>query len=175
MNFNYCIFIKTWKNRTLIGNYAHPNALVWTQVWRSFAGGKLMFMFGTQKTELSLFSSINGGRKGPACVCQSLLGEWECWSFQVSKFLIHWKCQNLTLEMWFEVLTYKFHKSLTLKEKLLTWYFLHWNILFLFLKAVLKFTNEYFSNNQVNQSDYFNPQHRGSGFLQFLAFENITF
>ena len=64
---------------------------------------------------------------------------------------------------------------MTLKEKLLTWYFLHWNILFLFLGAVLKFTNEYFSNNQVNQSDYFNPQHRGFGFLQFLTFENITF
>ena len=66
---------------SIIRNYAHPNALVWTQVWMSFAGGKLMFIFGTQKTELSLFSSINGGTKGPVCVCQSLLGEWECWSF----------------------------------------------------------------------------------------------
>lgn len=84
--------------------------------------------------------------------------------------MVSCKCQNLTLEMWFEVLTYKFHKSMTLKEKLLTWYFLHWNILFSFLKAVVKFTNECFSNNQVNQGDYFNPQHRGFWFLTISCF-----
>lgn len=72
------------------------------------------------------------------------------------------KCQNLTLERWFELLDLRIPKILTLtafvtviQERLSTLHFLSGNILFLFLKAIFNPLMSFVVvvvNNQVNST-----------------------